>query len=360
MSPDSPPTLPTAPLGKSAIAGAVLLFIAGFAVTASLMHLLAGNPLGLYAAERSEKLEILRRNGYPYNSAMFGSSHVHQGFDPRAFDAILAGSPFTTHSFNLGIDGGSVMEERVMALGFLDHLKPASASEPCFVMLETDAPQAFAMMFTSHPRQINILDWESLRVVLQLPPDGYERPNQIHHRLTTFTAAFYHAIAMGMLSDRIFRPPFREASIQAETADDRRGLHHVADKYGEADIEHALSRQHVPPTPVAAQLSRGNATIMEDIRSSPNGKRVQLAWVVMPLLRDLELYDVYAPSEPTSFGDVPVFDMARPDLYPQLYDRSLWADSQHMNAQGSQLFSRLLAQQLLIWSRAHPVHGCGG
>jgi len=359
MSPDSPPTHPTAPPGKSAIAGAVLLFLAGFAVMAAFMHLLAGNTLDLYAVDRSEKLEILRRNGYPYNSAMFGSSHVHQGFDPRVFDATLAGSRSATYSFNLGIDGGSVIEERVMALGFLDRLKPTSASQPCFVMLEANAPKAFAAMYTSHPRQINILDWESFRVALQLPPTATFGRTK-HYRLTTFSGAFYHAIAMGMLSDRIFRPPFKEESIQAETVDDRRGVHHFTEKYGQDDVERALSRQHFPPTAVATQLPKGNATIMEDLQNSPNGKRVQLVWVVMPLMRDLEQYDVYFPTEPTSFGEVPVLDMARPDLYPQLYDRSLWEDGAHMNEQGSILFSRLLAQQLLSWAQAHPVHRCGG
>jgi hypothetical protein len=364
MSPDIPLTPPSAPLSKRAIAGAVLLFLAGFALMAAFMHLLAGNTLELYARDRSEKLEILRRSGYPYTSAIFGSSHIHQGFDPRAFDATLAGSPLATYSVNLGIDGGSVMEERVMALAFLDHLKPAAnvqpSSQPCLVMLETNAPNAFAIMYVSHPRQINILDWQSLRTVLELPPEGYVRPNQLHHRLSTLTAAFYHAIAMGMVSDRIFRPPFDEPTIDYETVDDRRGMHHLLEQNGQHDIDHAFSRRHFPPTPVPAQLSTGNASIMQDLESSPNGKRVQLAWVVMPVLHDLEKYDVFPPSEPTTFGEVPIFDMGRPDLYPQLYDRSLWADSQHMTEPGSQLFSRLLAQQVLAWSQAHPVPGCGG
>jgi hypothetical protein len=363
MSPDNPPILPSAHVGKRAIAGAVLLFFVGFALTAASMHLLTGPGLALYAMERSEKLEILRRNGYPYTSAIFGSSHAHQGFDPRAFDAALAPTPLATYTFNLGIDGGSVVEERVMALAFLDHLKPPSAiqpaTQPCLVMLEANAPNAFAIMYTAHPRQINILDWQTLRAAFRLPPDGYFRPNQIHHRLSTLTAAFYHAIAMGMLSDRIFRPRFDEPTIQYETVLDRRGMHHLDDRGGDRDIDRALSHKHTPPTPLGTHLSAGNAAIMEELARSPNGKRVQLAWVVMPLLHDLEQYDVYPASEPTAFGDVPIFDMARPDLYPQLYDRSLWADSQHMNARGAPLFSRLLAQQVQAWSQAHPIHGCG-
>jgi hypothetical protein len=357
----TPETQPPARPEKRAVASAVLLFALGFAFMAGWLHLLAGNTLDLYASERSEKLEMLRRSGYAFSSAIFGSSHVHQGFDPRTFDATLAGTPLATYSFDLGVDGGSQVEQRVMALDFLEHLKPPAAGRPCFIMLETTAPASFSLQFVSHPRQINILDLESLRVLLQLPPEGYLWPNRIHHRLASFTAAFYHAIGMGMLSNRIFRPPYNEETIQAETANDKRGTHHVAENpYADSDIAHALGRRHFPPTPVSSRLAQGNASIMEDLHRAPNGNRAQLAWVVVPELKDLETYKVYPEAEPTSFGDVPVFDLGRPDLFPQLYDPSLWVDSQHMNQKGAEMFSRVLAQQLLVWSHAHPVHGCGG
>ena len=350
-----------APVGKGTIARAVLLFLLGFIVSAAILHLLIGNTLNLYAIERSEKLEVMRRSNYAYSTAIFGSSHVQQGFDPRVFDATLAGTPIAVRSFNLGIDGGAQIEQRVMALDFLDHLKPPPTNQPCFVMLETTADPTFATYFSSHPRQINILDWRSMRLILQFPPDGYKRPNQIHRRLISFSVAFNHLINMGMLSNRIFRPPYRENAILAETADDRRGMHHVPTNiYEQEDLAKAFAQRVNPPAAIPSQLYQGNDTIVEDLHRAPNGNRVQLVWVVMPLLKDLIRYKVYPPSEPTSFGDVPILDLGRPDLYPQLYDRSLWLDSYHLNAQGAQLFSRLLAQQLIAWAHDHPVHGCGG
>jgi hypothetical protein len=356
----SPETTSIAPAGKGTIARAVLLFLGGFILSAAILHLLIGNTLNLYAIERSEKLEMMRRVNYAYSTAIFGSSHVQQGFDPRVFDATLAGSPIAVRSFNLGIDGGAQIEQRLMALDFLNHLKPPATNQPCFVMLETTADPTFATYFSSSPREINILDWRSMRLILQFPPDGYRRPNQIHRRLISFSVAFNHLINMGMLSNRVFRPPYRETAILTETANDQRGMHHVpTDIYAQEDLAKAFALRVIPPAAVPAQLYQGNRTIVEDLHRTPNGNRVQLVWVVMPQLKDLIIYKVYPPSEPTSFGDVPILDLGRPDLYPQLYDRSLWLDSYHLNAQGSQLFSRLLAQQLLAWAQTHPVHGCG-
>jgi hypothetical protein len=346
---------------KGAIAGAVLLFLAGFILCAALLHLLVGNTLALYGAERSEKLEILKRSGFAYSSAVLGSSHVHQGFDPRAFDATLAGTPLAVRSFNLGVDGGVIVEERVMALDLLDHLKPPPGDKPCLVILEANATPTFDLYFTSHPRQINILDAQSLRLILAFPATGYLTRNRIHHRIAAFTAAFYHAIDMGMLSNRIFRPSFNEVSIRKETADDQRGIHFIpSDIWERSDLADAWGKRRFPPGHAPATLAEGHRMLMEELHRAPNGDRVQLAWVVMPLMRDLETYDVYPATAPTSFGDVPIFDMGRPDLYPELYDRSLWTDSQHLNVQGAKLFSQLLAQQLLAWSHNHPVHGCGG
>jgi hypothetical protein len=344
-----------------AITYAVLLFVAGFVASAALLHWVVGDPLSLYGAERSEKLEILRRSGYAYTSAFFGTSHVHQGFDPRVFDAELAGSPIAVRSFNLGVDGGAMIEERAMALRFLDHLRTPPDDQPCFVMLEENADPAFSMIFTSHPRQINIFDPRSLQIVLQFPAEGYLRPNQIHHRLLNFESAFYHDINMGMLSNRIFRPPFNETSIAAEMVDDRRGLHYVPKTvYDDADLARAFSRERHPPTVISTQMVQGNALVMKDLDHARNGSRAQLVWVVMPELKDLMEYKTYPPSETMPFGDVPILDLARPDLYPELYNHALWLDSQHLNEKGSKLFSRLLAQQLLAWSKTHPPRKCGG
>jgi hypothetical protein len=361
MNPESLPQPQPADISLRSILGAVFLFLGGFVATAALLHLAVGDTMALYASGRSEKLEILKRNHYAYSTAIFGTSHVQQGFDPRAFDATLAGTPIAVRSFNLGLDGGAQVEQRLMAQDFLRHLTPPAGGGPCIVMLEVNADPTFAMNYTSHPRQINILDWSSLRLSFDFPTPGFTGLYKLHRRLMNVIAAFYHTINMGMLSNRIFRPPFNEASIDMEMANDQRGMHHVPpNAIAEADIARIYKKQHFPPTPVPSDMPNGYAELIEGLHRAPHGDRVQFAWVEMPWLRDLASYEVYPTSQKTSFGEVPILDLGRPDLYPELYNRSLWEDSQHMNEEGSKLFSRLLANQLLAWTRDHPARRCGG
>jgi hypothetical protein len=47
-------------------------------------------------------------------------------------------------------------------------------------------------------------------------------------------------------------------------------------------------------------------------------------------------------------------NLARPDLYPQIYHAELWHDDSHLNEAGAQLATRLLAESLKNW---YAVHG---
>jgi len=96
----------------SAIVSTVAIAVLGFVATAAFIHVLIRRPLYLHADTRSEKLVLLNAwKGKAY-SASFGSSHVHDGFDPRVFDSELEGTALQTHSINLAVEGGSQTEQR--------------------------------------------------------------------------------------------------------------------------------------------------------------------------------------------------------------------------------------------------------
>lgn len=350
-------------IGKGSIFRAILLFLGGFVLAATGLHWFVANPFGLYSSERSEKLEILRRNNFAYSSAMFGSSHVQQGFNPGSFDAGVAGTALDVHSYNLGVDGGSQPEQLLIAQYFLAHLKLPPEPRPCLVMLEATAPSTFSRFFGPQPREINMFDWRALRLTLQFPGLPRDRTTFLyrsHQNFMLLEAAFDNSINLGMLSNRIFRPAYDEDAIEFETKDDQRGQHFIQpNAASEADVNRSFGLRHFPPEAIGEMMSEGNKTVMEELHNSPNGDRVQFAWVAMPELGDLIRYKLYPSTETTSFGEVPIFDLARPDLYPELYDRSMWLDNQHLNAQGSKLFSALLAQQMLTWFSNHPIHSCG-
>ncbi|WP_158820006.1 hypothetical protein [Granulicella sp. S156] len=347
---------------RSAISLALLLFFAGFIVSAGVLHLLIGSGLSLYGAERSEKLAMLQRSNYTFSSAIFGSSHVHQGFDPRVFDSALTGSPLAVRTVNLGLNGGAQVEQRLVALDFLAHLKPPPAGQPCLIMLEVTAPPRFSTLYTWHPRQVNILDWQSVQLASHFALEPGTRLHRLNLRVSLYESAISHFINMGMLSSRIFPPPYDEAEIVKETADDRRGmLTELPNEMTRADVKRSFAVRLPIPKPRDEKMQRGDSMLIEDLHRALNGGRVQYLWVAMPGLDDLKEYPVYPASQKTSFGEVPILNLARPDLYPQLYDPSLWFDNQHLNEQGAKLASQVLAALFLAWSDEHSVQqNCGG
>src|SRR5271155_3278263 len=110
----------------------------GFVLVAGVVHLGMRDPIRLHADIRSEKLFLLQQwSGRAYASS-FGSSHMHNGFDPRAFGAVMAGTPQETRTLNLAIAGGSQSEQRAMALEFVRQLQApkGTGARACLVILE--------------------------------------------------------------------------------------------------------------------------------------------------------------------------------------------------------------------------------
>src|ERR1700722_607244 len=105
----------------------------GFVLVAGVVHLGMRDPLYLHADIRSEKLFLLQQWSGKAYAASFGSSHVHNRFDPRTCDAVMAGTPEETRSVNLAIAGGSQSEQRAMAMEFVRQLQvPTEAPRACW------------------------------------------------------------------------------------------------------------------------------------------------------------------------------------------------------------------------------------
>ena len=206
--PGTEPALPHAPRpSAAAIVATVALALLGFTLTAGLIHLGIRRPLYLRADIRSGKLQLLEETRGQVFSAAFGSSHVHNGFDPRAFDRALASTPLATRSVNLAVAGGSQTEQRVMALEFVRSLRtpPRSSSEAppqCLVLLELGAGANFLSDHLVHPRAINIYDRDTAGFVATLTSPGMSREQAYGRRAFAEAAMALHYLNVGMLSFR--------------------------------------------------------------------------------------------------------------------------------------------------------------
>jgi hypothetical protein len=333
----------------------ILVFALGFVIVAAAIHMALPNPLRLYADMRSEKIELLDTWKGGVYAAAFGSSHVNDGFDPRAFDDELTAMQRRTPSINLGIEGGSQTEQRVMALEFLRHFSGGAAAghQPCYVMLELNAGANFTPNHLVHPRAINIYDWATTKFVTQLSEPGFSRVHKAERDGYALAAMTMHYTNVGMLSNAILQPPIDKELYAEETSDGREGLHDLSDV--DAIPVEAAEDPDPPGKPVAVEqaLSPGNGHLIEELAAASDDPHLHFVYFVMPIYSNLRRFPDYPATMQTGVGVVPIFNLARPDLYPQLFEPKYWHDPAHLNADGAALVSRILADQLKAWNATH-------
>lgn len=363
--PDSA-SLPTRRPGAQQIGQALALAALGFVLVVTLLHLTLRDPLHLHADVRSEKLLMLSRLQGTVFSAVFGSSHIHNGFDPRVFDRDTAGSPAQTHTVNLAIEGGSQAEQRVMALEFLQHLTPppripGRQPEACLVMLELNAGANFQTVHLVHPRAINIYDWQTARFVSHLTDDHMSLTQRAGRTGFAFTAAALHAMNIGMLSNLIFAPPIDQATYDDQTRNDQRGQKlEELDAKNERSILHEISTEPAHPGREPGELTPGNSDLIAQLAAASPVPNVSFVYFVYPKISDLASTPEYPDHLEAAGHQVPILNLARPDLYPALYDPKLWHDDAHLDAAGAAQVTALFASQLKAWYAAHGApRPCG-
>ena len=342
---------------------AISLFALGFLLVAAFLHICIRDPLHLHADMRSEKLAMFRLLRSQVSSAAFGSSHVHNGFDPRAFDRVLTDPPVQTRTVNLAIMGGSQSEQRSMALDFLRNLQAPQDKEACLVMLELTAGANLETGHLVHPRSINIYDWPTVRFVSHL--SNSEMGLKQHAGRTGFAliAAMLHYANVGMLSDKIFAPPVDPVTMDHDMGEDRRGLDVLAHR-PQVDAYHTamIARERSLFELKAPELYGGNYELIDDLAASRPGINVSFVYFIYPKLSDLSGAYKFPDHMVTPGGRmVPIIDLARPDQFPSFYQPELWYDEAHLDGQGAARITKVFAQQLKAWYAAHGAPpACGG
>jgi len=347
----------------SAVVFAIAIAIFGFVVTAALIHLFIRHPFYLHADTRSEKLVLLDSwKGKAY-SASFGSSHVHNGFDPRIFDSELNGTPLQTQSINLAVAGGSQVEQRLMALEFLHDLQPptrivGAVPQSCMVLLELSAGANMGTDHMVHPRTINIYDMASVRFIHSLTMSSMPRKQRWGRIGFAFAAAAEHYMNVGMLSASIFNMPIDGDAYRDETIDDRRGYQVLPAETSRMNT--VFGRESRRGLYSTAELLPGNYGLIDELMHATPVTGVNFVYLVMPNVEDLDHYEIYPDTIVVDGQNVPIIDLARPDLNPELYQGKYWHDPAHLNEAGADLIMKLTADRLKTFYAHHPLMACGG
>ncbi len=351
------------PIRKPGILAALALFAAGFLLIAFLLHLTLRNPLYLHADMRSEKLEMLARLQGSVFSAAFGSSHVHNGFSPSVFDRELA-PDLHTQTINLAVEGGSQAEQRALALEFVHHLANPPHGESCMVLLELNAGANFLNDYLVHPRTIDIYDWRTARFISTLTAPGMPLTQRVGRTGYALAASGLHYINLGMLSNRIFAPPLDQKILATQLADDRRGQDVEAGApIGNHELDDKIARLAKSSNPVSELVTPGNTGLAQELEAASPIKHLAFVYFIYPKLEDLSGPLEY-PDQltlPDTGQAIPIINLARPDLYPWLYQPKYWHDEAHLNGQGAALMSAIFADRLKAWYAQHGAPPtCGG
>ncbi len=325
-------------------------FVLGLLVCAAILHAFTPHPLDLHADIRSEKLVVMREWQGSATAAAFGSSHVHNGFDPRVFDSELAESGIRERSINLGIAGGAQTEQREVALQFVRHLQPSA--QP-LVLLELNAGANLTNDHLVHPRSINLYDTETLRFAWTLVSPEMNMQRRWGRRGYALAAWVLHGVNLGMISSRIFSAPVNTEQLDDETDHDRRGLlAGPRPATRDAEMQQAIARYDHTHETTQGEIDQGNHTLpVELIRASavPN---LEVAYLVTPKLSDLTSRAVWPPCIQTLDGPVPILPADQPERYAALYhDPSNWQDETHVTEKGAALITKAWADLWIAWIR---------
>ena len=326
----------------------LILVLAGFFFVNCLIHPTLSRPIGLYAEGRSEKLVVLDRYVSRTNVAIFGTSHLQNGFDPRAFDARLAADGNHAQSLNLAIAGGSQTEQRAMALEFLRKAAESpTAPKRRLILLEINAGANFRVQHLVHPRAINIYDVASVKLVAALSDSGVGRERQAGRIGYALLASCFHYANLGMLANLVFQPALNAELLQSISGEDRRGLEALEpSSNSSAVIDNIFAQRPVSAQDHVESISAGNRDLVDQVYAAAGGDSVRVAYVVTPLLSGLATAPLYPSEVVTDRFRAPIINMARINDDPELFSKDLWHDTAHLNARGAALFSQVLAAKL--------------
>lgn len=333
------------------VAFSIAAFAAGFLLSAALLRFFVPDPLRLHADMRSEKLVLMQQWHGRASAAVFGSSHVHNGFDPRAFDATLAGTPLAETTLNLAVEGGAQTEQHEMALRFVRQLVPIAGQKP-LVLLELNAGANLTNDHLVHPRSINLYNVATTRFAWALGSPSLGKAQTWGRRGYALAALALHSANLGMISSRIFSPPLDQIQLAEETAHDRRGLllPERTPAMRAAMLQQVSVLPAAPARKEAGVMVPAYRRMVDDLRHDSAQPGLQVAYLVTPKLSDLKVQTIWPACIATDGGPVPILSLNRPELYPDLYrNPDNWADDAHLSERGAGLLATHAAEQWLQW-----------
>ena len=305
------------------------------------------------------------------NLIAIGPSYTEMGFNPDVFDAAMKARGKDIHSFNLGIDGLSLIEMQTIAERLLEK-KPCCiryfVMSPCFECLHVG-------QIPDSARSVSFFDWlrgpAFVRYVFlyeQLPDQNVGRIDYVRN---VGVAMFRHHTNLGLAANRLGMSTFRgQASADLTSASywSRRPR-------GFEPVDHAMAgeeaRRYESGLDAFAEARARQLRTLTDDPDADSGRVVSdrmldvfLAQVNYLRAHDVAVLVVIPPNERqwiyhTAFiarlrrrcgNEIPVVDFGDARRWRDLFVPSaIRYDDEHMNATGAARWSEALADETAAW-----------
>ncbi len=312
-----------------------------------------------------KKIDYLREHHGHYNVLFIGTSKTYRGVDPVLLQEVSQQHGCDVRAFNLGVSKLRLTELRHLA----EQLSPAMFANYDLIFVSPMASSGIAAANWSSNRIRYFTDWEgywvSLIDIWHVPSKGVKGIARKVVFSAKLTGAFvYRQLGIGQLAT-LFRGP-EQAVADNESGDhfdgaaivdfSRHGYVALDDEPHEQFLRRGEKILRNPGHFEGLKTRRAEAGDFRGSRAERAFERftwtkehlaefdVPFAMFLPPMLPDRAQDQALAETAITR--DVPVLNLNRLDLYPELFEIEHWFDYYHVGRSGAELLTTRIGERI--------------
>lgn len=282
----------------------------------------------------------------------FGPSHMMTDIDPRIFDARAAELGYQVRSYNFSVEGLRVSERDYL----LRELKRLGPGHLKYVLVKPDIwlNTDLANTFSTRARYFNTPGNIRRDLGLRLGAVKAFWTYNVPRAGLIILGGLCHLTNVGVVSDLILPPMAGMSSPAPELHPERRGYVPLANPHRELPGPDDAPYPVVPAPVLVAELSGSEKALLAELFQKIRDLGAQPV-VLIPPVGNENLAETAETLEALqeNFREIPTLTFHASGQSPDLYRKfAYWEDMNHLSIEGSQVFSRLLAERFTDFAKA--------
>jgi len=312
-----------------------------------------------------KKVAYLRNYHEDYNVLFIGTSRTYRGVDPVLLQKIAAEQGCDVRAFNLGVSKLRLTELRHLSA----HLSPAMLGHYDLILMSPMASSGIAAANWGSNRIRHFTDWEGYKVSLvdiwHVPTTGIKSEIKKLLYSVQLTGAFaYRQLGIGRLATILGGQTSVDGDNQSGDLFDGAAIVDFS-RHGYVALDDEPHEQFLTRGETILRnpgYFEGLKTRKRDVRNfrGPTAERayerfrraknqlaemgVPIALFLPPMLPNLAADEALA--ETVTARDLPVMNLNRLDLHPDLFDVRHWFDYYHVGKSGAELLTTMIGERI--------------